>query len=515
MTSALVIGGGVDGLVAATLLARAGRRVTLVESRDALGGRCSGEEFAPGYTAPGLLNDASGLRPVIVDELQLATHGLRFADAPEATVSPAVDGTSLVRHADDNEMVARLRRISEPDAWTWRRWKEQIARLGKFVGPLLDGPAPDPEPADASTVFDLLRTGIGLQRLSRADRVELLRIGPMAARDWLQEQFQTPRLQALLSLPALIGTRMGPWSPGSAILVLMHEITRGPQPLGGPAAVANALARAAEAAGVTFVLGRTVRAIRVSDGRATGVVLDDDQALDADDVLAAIEPKRALLGMLPKGALPHAVAGRLRHWRTRGTTSVLRLGLSGPPPWRGVDRAESVARLHLADDLSAIESASDAMKYGELPERPVLDVAVPTVASPELAPKGHHVLTALVHATPYALTADWGAPARAVLRERTLAVLEHHAPGISERIVGEQLLVPTDLEQRYGLTGGQLHHGEPALDQLLHMRPDPSCSRGATPVAGLWLGGAGCHPAGDVAGTAGRQAARALLAGRR
>lgn len=508
----VVVGGGHDGLVAAIRLAQAGHKVLVCEAGAVPGGRCARTEFAPGFRAPGLLQDTSGLRPAVVEALGLAGHGLRFHASALPVFSPAETGASLWRLPDDGEMVAALRNVHESDAWAWRRWREDIARLQPFVTRVLDAEAPDPEPHGLVSVLQLLHLGYRMRRMGARDLRALLRIGPMASRDWLSEHFSTPRLAALLSLPALTGTWLSPWSAGSAARLLFRECTSSPPVVGGPAALVDALLAAARVAGVEILTGARVTSIRLEQGAAAGVVLADGRALDARAVALAIEPRAALLGLLPRGALPSTVASRLAHWRTRGTCAVLRLALQGPVPWKTAGELP-VQRAVLADDLTAIERAFEGVKYGELPEAPVLDVAVPSLEDPSLAPPGQHVLTALVSYVPVDLKGGFTPEARALLRERCLVQLSRHAPGIRDLIVGEELLTPDDLAGRYLLSGGQLHHGEPALDQMLHLRPDPSCSRGATPVPGLSLCGAGRHPGGEVNGLAGLLGAGAVLAG--
>lgn len=507
----LVIGGGHDGLIAATALARAGRQVVLCEARALLGGRCAREEFHPGYAAPGLLHDTAGLRPTVIEALDLPRHGLRLDTAHDALWSPATDGPGLTRVENDGEMVAALRRVSENDAWAWRAWREQVQRLSPFVASVVDADAPDPEPHGFAGAWDLLRLGLGLRRLGARDMTELLRIGPMAVRDWLGDHFRTGRLAALLALPAVGGTWLGPWSAGSAARLLLQEATRGPGVVGGPAGLIDALARAAAAAGVQTLTGACVQRIRVETGRVIGVTLTDGRELDAALVLSSLEPRRTLLGLLPRRSLPVRLAERLTHWRVRGTTAVLRLALEGDVPWARAN-GRAAQRAVIADDLADIERGFDPVKYGRLGERPVLDVRVAGPDDGALAPGNGSVLTALVSYVPYDLRGGWTDGARDALQASVMRRLEEHAPGLGRHVVGRQLLTPVDLEQTYGLTGGQLHHGEPALDQWLHLRPDPELARGATPVGGLFLCGAGRHPGGDVNGMAGLLGARAALA---
>lgn len=511
---ALVIGGGHDGLVAATFLARAGLKVALCEARDVLGGRCAREEFVAGHFAPGLLHETAGLRPAVIEALDLPRHGLRLLDEAPPLHALVESGPALLRHADDGAMVGQLRHLHEADAWAWRRWRDLAARLRPALSAVMDTDAPDPEPRGLSGVLELLRLGLGLRRLGARDLHELLRIAPMSLRDWMGETFRSESLATLLALPALGGTWLGPWSAGGALRLLLQETLAGRPVAGGPAGLTAALCAAAKAAGVELFTGAAVRRVRVEQGRVTGVDLVDGSALDAPVVAAAVEPRRALLELLPPRSLPSRVAERLQHWRTRGTTAVFRLALSGAPEWPRAGAAP-VQRAVLAPDLTAIERAFEGVKYGRLPTRPVLDIAVPSLADGTLAPAGHQVLTALVSYVPRDLRGGWSGAARRALGESIWTELLRHAPGLRGLALGEELLTPPDLERRYGLSGGQIHHGEPALDQVLHLRPDPACARGVTPLPGFFLCGAGRHPGGDVNGMAGLLGARAVLAAAR
>ena len=488
---AVVIGGGPNGLAAATLLARAGHEVTLVERRSVLGGIAAGEEFHPGFRTPGLLHESATLRRAIAEKLELERHGLAWNEGPGEVLAAARDGAGLLVPRG----AGALSGVSERDGAAYAAWRAFLERIRPFVLRVLSEPPPELDPHGPGEVLELLRTGVALRRLGERDMLELLRIGPMAVADWMQDTFESPRLRAALASPALVGTWLGPWSAGSAACLVAHEACSERSVRGGPAGAARALASAARAAGVDLRTGTAARALEVDAGRVRGVELEGGETLAADGVLSTLDPQRTFLGLVPRQHLPAKLEDAVAAWRTRGTTAKVHLALDGPPRWRGREDAR-VVRAVTGDTLDDLERAFDAVKYDALSEVPILDVFVPTLEDPSLAPQGKHVASVLVHYAPYALEGGWTDAARARLERSTLEVLEQHAPGIGEQIVGKETLTPLDLEERYGLSGGHVHHGEHALDQLLFLRPTRFCSRYATPIEGLFVGGSGAHPGG-------------------
>ncbi|HXT22019.1 MAG TPA: NAD(P)/FAD-dependent oxidoreductase, partial [Thermoanaerobaculia bacterium] len=363
---------------------------------------------------------------------------------------------------------------------------------------------------------------MGLWKLGRHDTLELMRVAPMCVADFLNEQFETPLLVEALAAPAVIGTFAGPWSAGTTTNLLLHEAAPGRFVHGGPPALIAALERAARAAGVEIRTGAEVSRIRVENGRAVGVTVgagtsagDGADSIDAATIVATCDPKRTFLELIAPGTLPIRIEEEFRRVRMRGTAAKLHLALSGPLELaaRPGQFFESI-RIgggHV-DDL---ERAFDAVKYRDVAAKPHLEVRVPTVADPSLAPAGHHLASVLVTYVSHDVDGGWTEPRRSALVESVLSALERHAPTLRERLVAHQLLTPVDLAERYALTGGQLHHGEPALDQLLVLRPNASSARYATAVPGLYLGGSGSHGGGGVACTAGLLAAQAASAGSR
>jgi phytoene dehydrogenase-like protein len=334
----------------------------------------------------------------------------------------------------------------------------------------------------------------------------------MCVADYLDELFETPLLVAGLAAPAVIGTWAGPWSAGTNTNLLLAEAAPGRRLAGGPAALVAALERAARAAGAEIRTSSEVVRLRVESGRTAGVTLASGERLDAATVIATCDPKRAFLELIAPGTLPIRIEEEYRRIRARGTAAKVHLALSGPlelaaRPGQAFEHIR-IGGSHV-DDL---ERAFDAIKYREVSPHPHLEIRVPSVADPGLAPAGHHVVSILASYAPHDVAGGWTAKRRADFLESVLATLERHAPDVRRLIVAQELLTPADLEARYALTGGQLHHGEPALDQLLVMRPTPSAARYATSVPGLYLGGSGSHGGGGVTFVPGLLAAAAAQA---
>jgi len=512
VSGAIVIGAGHNGLVAALKLARAGRKVTLVERRSAVGGLCAATELHPGYRVPGLLHDTTAVRRDVVAALGLSRFGLEFeAEAPSVLAAHSAH-RGVVLHADGGRSRDELEALHKGDGDSYLRWRGFLSRVRGFVSGVLNQRPPPLRPRSLSELWSIGRTGLALRRLGNADMLELLRVAPMGAADWLQESFSDPLLPAALAGPAVAGAFLGPRAAGSAANLLLYECVRGPGLRGGPAALTESLRRAFEAAGGQIRLEAEVARILVDRGATSGVRLVDGQTLEAKVVVAACDPKRALLDLIEPGVLPLAVEEQIRVVRMRGTTAKVNLALDGRLSFRGRE-GERHARAFVADDLDEIERAFDAAKYRACSERPHLDVCVPSVADASLAPAGKDVVSILAHCAPHDLEGGWSDRASESFGDAVVDALERVAPGTKDRIVAREVVSPADIEARYGLTGGHIHHGEHALDQLLFMRPAPALARYQTPIAGLYLGGSGSHPGGGVTGQPGALAAQAILEG--
>jgi len=505
---AVVIGAGVNGLAASALLAKSGRKVLLLERREDVGGLAAGDEFHPGYRAAGPVSGTAAFDPALVETLGLARHGLSQTPETAPTLLVQRDGPGLLLHRDARLAAVEIRRFSGGDA---EQYAEYRALLGR-VAPLLARLLREKPPNVAGGVRDLvplMSHGLALHRLRRADRQELLRIGPMSVADWLDEWFETDLLKSALAAPAIEGAFMGPFSPGSNANLLRAAALAGPVVTGGASMLVNALVAAVEGAGVVVRTGAAVKTIRASGGRALGVTLADQEMIDADAVLATCDPKQTFLRLLPSRDVAPKLEQRLVSYRADGIVAQVNLALIAPLRFAGRPELE-VERAWIGETMAEMERAFDAVKYGRCSERPILDVRVPSIADPSLAPDGHAVVSMLVGFAPHGIDGGWTDARRIALGDLVVETLAACAPDVLGSIVAREVLTPVDIESRYGTTGGHLHHGDHALDQIL-VRPCPECARYATPIEGLYLGGSGSHPGGGLTGTPGRLAAAAIL----
>jgi phytoene dehydrogenase-like protein len=506
---AIVVGAGQNGLAAAARLAQRKKSVLVLERRDAVGGLAGAIEFHPGYRAPGILHDEGLVAARLARRLRLDQHGLEFRDAPPVLLAEA-KGKGILLHHDPEAAAGEL---GPHDAEAYRRYRAFLAKLRPLVEELMTSAPPPLSPSGAGDYWEIVKKGLRAWRLGRHDTLELMRVAPMCVADFLNESFQNPLLVEGLAAPAVISTWSGPWSAGTNTRLLLAEAVSGRAIAGGPAALIAALERAARAAGAEIRAGAEVARIRVERGRAAGVTLQNGESIDAPIVIVTSDPKRAFLDLIAPGTLPIRIEDEFRRIRMRGTAAKIHLALSGPlelasRPGQPFEHIR-IGGGHV-DDL---ERAFDAVKYRENSARPHLEIRVPTVSEPSLAPAGHHVVSILASYVSHDVKGGWTNQRRINLLESVLSTLERHAPGVRKRIISQELLTPADLEARYALTGGQLHHGELALDQMLVMRPTPSAARYATSVPGLFLGGSGSHGGGGVNIAAGSLAADAALAG--
>ncbi|HEY4587767.1 MAG TPA: NAD(P)/FAD-dependent oxidoreductase [Thermoanaerobaculia bacterium] len=507
---AIVIGAGPNGLAAAARLAGAGRKVVVLERAAAPGGLSAKHELHPGYTVPGVLHDEGLVPRAIAERLGLAKHGLAFCKAPSTYVAEA-NGPGILLAGDESGADAIGKR-SQRDAQSYRQLRAFLGRITPLIRAVLADTPPSLSPGSAGDFWQIARRGLSVLRLSRKDLLELARTAPMCVADFLNERFETPLLVEALAAPAVASTWSGPWSAGTTTNFLLRECAGGEALAGGPPALVAALLAAGRAAGVEVRTGAEVRRIRLDRGKVAGVTLASGETVDAPVVLSSADPKRTMLDLLAPGSLPLKIEEELHRVRSRGSAAKVHLALSGPLELTGSDgRLDEAIRIG-GGHVDELERAYDAIKYRRFSERPHLEIRVPSVADPGLAPAGHHVVSILASFAPSNLEGGWTAEARERLGDAVIAVLERHAPDVRQRIVAREILTPADLETRFALTGGQLHHGELALDQLLVMRPSPSAARYRTAIPGLFLGGSGSHPGGGVRPTAGVLAAEAVLA---
>jgi phytoene dehydrogenase-like protein len=518
---AVVIGAGHNGLVAAAYLARAGRRVLVLERRELIGGATITEERWDGFRLSTLADGAPRLAPGIATDLDLGSHGVRIRAADPVVVSLAEDAAPLSFWRDDARTAGSLAQVSDADARHWDRFATLMRRLAGVVGTVMEMIPPDLGRPDRADIRSALSAAIEARRLGRRDLGEAVRVLPMSVADLAQEWFEDARVQATIAASGIEWISWGPSAAGTAY-TLLHGAAFGRDGvfgssgfvIGGMGALCDGLASVARAAGAVVETGAPVTSVLVEDDRVTGVALADGREIRTGTVLSSADPRTTFLELVPPGTLDPTFIHEVRRIKYRGTVARVHLGLDRLPAFTGIQEERLLAgRLRIAPSLRYLERAYDDAKWGQISDAPYIELTVPTLTDPSRAPGGAHLLSATVRYTPF--DRAWDDATAGALGDRVLAILERHAPGITDLVRHRQVTTPLDLEQVHGLTGGNPVHGELTLDQLFHMRPVPGWARYRMPVDGLYLCGAGAHPGGGVTGVPGRNAARvALRAGR-
>ena len=519
MHDTIIIGGGHNALVAAFYLAKAGRKPLVLERRAIAGGCATSEEFAPGFRAATLAHTLGPIRPSIVRDMQLEKRGVRFVRPDPRLVAPGTDGRAIVFSTDPARTADAIRPFSSKDAAAYPTFCATLARVGGFLSGLLEMIPPSIDAPSTGEMWELLKTGRKFRALGKKDGFALLRWGPMAVADLVAEWFETDLLQAAIAARGIHGTAMGPWSAGTgAVLLLAAAIDPSPggasvTAAGGPGAVTRAMADAAREAGAEIRTGCDVSRILVKDEAAAGVVLADGTELRAATVVSGADPRHTFLALVDPVELDPGFVTRIRNYRCPGTVAKLNVALRALPSFRGVTGDAAAAlqgRVHIGPGIDALERAFDASKYGDVSAAPYLDVAFPSIHDASMAPAGRHVMSVHVQYAPYHRRGGWDGQADA-LASTVFDTLEPYAPGIRALVEHVQVFTPADLERTFGLTGGHIHHGELALDQLFTMRPTLGWADYTTPIRGLYLCGSGTHPGNGLTGGSGANAARRIL----
>ena len=512
----LVIGGGVNGLTCAAYLAKGGFRPIVLERQPAIGGGAQTSEIAPGFRVPLLAHACGPLRRDVVDDLQLASHGLTFLSA-EISVAGLGAGEPVRLYEDVRRTAADLGRLSAHDAATWPGFVSSVAALGRVIGTLFMSTPPPIDGLAGRDLWSLLRTLRAFRSLDKQDAYRLLRWGPMAVADLVAEAFETELLRATVAADGILGTRFGPWSAGSGMVLLLraaNEAVGQPRAWfcqGGPGSIAAALERALRKLGGEIRLDTGVSRVLVENERARGVLLADGSEMRGRAVVSALEPKRTFLDLCDPIDLAPEFLWRMRHYRTHGTLAKINLALSARPRFTGLETEDLAARIRIAPDIDYLERAFDHSKYGQYSAEPFIELTLPSVLDPSLAPNGGHVLSAYMQFAPYHLRGTSWEAERDSLARVAVDTIEGHAPGLRASIVAQQVITPLDLERTYGFTGGHIFHGELALDQMLTMRPLLGWGQYRTPIRDLYLCSSGTHPGTGLTGGSGANAAREIL----
>ena len=525
---AIVVGGGHNGLVNAAYLARAGRKVLVLEARDRVGGAAVSEEVFPGFTFSVFSYVVSLLRPEIIRDLDLPSHGLHVLPL-ESTVTPMLNGDYLAQWGDHDQNRQELYRHSPHDADAYDEYGQLMYHMAHAVKPILAMVPPDPTSLSPRDLLGMLRFGKHMRGLGSTKFNALHKLMTMSSADFLDEWFESDPLKATKSASGIIGTFLGPRSPGTAYVLLHHYMGELDGVFrawgfakGGTGCISEAIAGAARKFGAEVRTDAPVARVLVRGGRAAGVVLANGDEIAANVVVSGLDPRRTFLQLLEPNDLPPDLVTTIRRFKFNGSSGKVNLALSELPRFtclsrNGADPTIALRALRGAISISPgmdwVERAYDDAKYGEFSRRPYMDIVIPSMIDPSMAPPGKHVMSIFVQYAPYALNGGWTGAKREAFGDTVIDTISQFAPNIKTAILHRQVITPADIERITGLSEGNIFQGELSLRQLFFFRPAPAWARYRTPVSGYYQCGAGTHPGGGIMGASGRLAALEILGG--
>lgn len=519
----IVVGGGHNGLVAAAYLARAGLRVLVLERRHILGGACVTEEVWPGYRVSTAAYLCGLLLPKIIAELELERHGYHVLVKDPPSFTPFPDGRHLFFWQDMDRTQEEIKKFSPRDAQAYPEYETLLARLATFIEPLLSMIPPGVPPRSLSDLLTLGRLAARFLRLEGTALTALARMMTQSVQDFLDRWFESDALKATLATDGVIGSNGGPRTPGTAYVLFHHCMgqvggRRGTWGFvrGGMGGITQALARSAEQHRAVLRTGAAAERILVREGRAAGVVLEDGHEIAARLVVSNADPKQTFLALVGRSHLPEDFVRAIDAIKMEGTSMKINLALEELPDFGALPGTapgpQHRATIHICPSLEYMERAWDDAKYGQPSASPLLEITIPTLYDESLAPPGRHIMSIFLQYAPYRLAGgqDWKAIGDAYA-DRALDVLAEYAPNLRRAVLHRQVITPLNLETEFGMTGGNIFHGEMSPDQLFAFRPLPGWAKYRTPIRGLYLCGSGTHPGGGVTGAPGHNAARAIL----
>jgi phytoene dehydrogenase-like protein len=516
---AIIVGGGHNGLVCAAYLAKAGKRVVVLERRERVGGAAMSEEVFPGFRFSVFSYVVSLLRPEIIRDLELPRHGLHILPL-ESTLTPLQNGDHLAQWSDHDQNRAALARHSLRDAEAYDEFGTLLHQMARLIKPILGMAPPDPASLAPGELLDMMRVGRYFRHLDKKRFNALCKLLTMSAADYLDEWFESEALKGTKSASGIIGTLLGPRSPGTAYVLLHHYMGELDGVFrawglarGGNGSVSAAIAAAAQAAGAEIRTQAPVEQILVADGVCKGVVLQSGEEFHARLVISGADPRRTFLGLVGEKHLPEDFAASIRRFKFRGSSAKVNLALAEAPNFTCMPGLGPHLRgaISISPSVDYIERAYDDAKYGEISRQPYMDIVIPTMMDPTMAPPGRHVMSIFVQYAPYHLNGGWTDARREALGDTVIDTLSQYAPNFKSSILHRQVVTPADIERIVGLTEGNIFQGELSLQQMFFLRPAPAWARYRTPIRGLYQCGAGTHPGGGVMGASGRNAALAVL----
>lgn len=518
---AIIIGGGHNGLVTAAYLAKAGRKVLVLERRPLVGGAAVTEELIPGFKFSSCADGLGGLSPTIVHDLNLHQHGLEYLPADPAIFAPQPDGRSLTIWRDINRTVREIEPFSRRDAAHYPDFIALIGKVSKLVGALMAVTPPQMPRPTLTDMPELVKLLGPARQLSKKDIHNTLRILPMSVADLLDEWFETDAVRGLIAARGITGITWGPRAAGTAYMLLYscagdgQAFSSGGIVKGGMGGLTQALAGAVRRYGVEICTEAEVAEIVIERGQASGVRLASGQVVTAAAIISNADPRTTFMKLVDPQVLDPFFVKQVQNIKYRGSGARVHLALKELPEFIALNNHDPAQYLRgyvrIAPSLDYLEKAFDAAKYGQFARRPYLDVTIPSLADPSLAPADQHVMSIYMQYAPYHLREGSWEACREALGEGVINTLAEYAPNLKEAVMDSRVLTPLDLETTYGLPEGNPSHGEMTLDQFLYMRPVPGYARYRTPIQGLYLCGAGTHPGGGVTGLPGYNAAREIL----
>ena len=518
---AIIIGAGHNGLVTAAYLAKAGKKVLVLERRHLVGGIAATEEVFPGFKFSTCAHLADPFSHEIIADLDLKKYGFELL-AFDVLFAPSVKGNSLLIPRDPAKAAAEIERHSKSDTHNYQPFCTLAKHLSAFLRTLYGVPLPDRANHGSFNPAELLRLGWKFHRLGEKEMYEFLRILPMSMADLLNEWFESDLLKAALAGGSVLASFVGPRQQGTAFNFLHHQLGASNGALraagfvrGGIGSLPQAIARAAEHFGVKIQTGAEVIRILTKSGSATGVVLQSGEEISATVIISSVDVKRTFLRLIEPTYLDPEFLLKVKNIRSRGTVAKINFALDTLPKFKSAPDPQSSAALggviHIGPTIDYLERAADDAKYGRFSRQPFLEITIPSVADPSLAPAGKHVMSVWMQSAPYQLRESNWNNQRDVLGDAVVNVIEDYAPGFKNSILHRQVLTPLDLEQVYGLTGGHPYHAEIALDQIFFMRPVAGWARYHSPIENLYVCGSGTHPGGGLTGLPGYYAAKEIL----
>ncbi|MEA1882507.1 MAG: NAD(P)/FAD-dependent oxidoreductase [Candidatus Marinimicrobia bacterium] len=514
----IIVGGGLNSLIAASILAQSGKKVLLLEARDQVGGLASTSEFAPGFKCNVINDVVKWIDPRVMKQLNLESHGLELHSPDIVRIALDTQGQHIVLHRDPNETAGSIANHSEKDAKVWKQFTEYIDKLTHFLEKLYELTPPKLPNIGLREAFSMRSMLTPIRKHGTRGLVDFMRVAPMMMPELVDEWFENKLLRSTVSAAGIHHLSFGPFAAATG-LNLLHQHVHSKGVFhnanfvkGGTGKLTYAVKLSAKSANVEIRTHAKVSAINVENGVCNGVTLINGESIQADHVVSGLDPQNTFINLVGQSELNPSFATQLLNIKYRGSTARIHFALNGLPQINRIQEYQMSTVFSANPSIEYLEQTSDSVKYGRLVENPYVEFTLPSILNPDFSPDGKHVLSATVQYAPYHLrNQNWSEELKTQLKNNVVRVLENYVPGISSMIESSSVLLPVDLENQFGLTEGNLNHGEMTLDQFFFMRPTISSAQYKSPIENLYLCGPGTHPGGGLHGANGFNAAREIL----